>query len=202
MPSAGVFGQCYCGVSLPTVNPALRFTVSSIFGAGRGGKNAGTRMCRAVACLRCRVFLKMGVSFLRGCGLTAALADGYYVSAGWRRKYSRGKMGVPSGKGKRRFLSCSTLLVVVRKGSRRGVQKSRGDTSIEQDRGEGDEREGCRGPAGRPERQTDKKIIYVVCNSGNRPLTSRGTSSTERPSETAPMWDPVFNLPIRVGVHI
>lgn len=132
-------------------------------GAGRGGKNAGTRMCRAVACLRCRVFLKMGVSFLRGCGLTA-LADGYYVSAGWRRKYSRGKMGVPSGKEERRILSCSTLLVVrkILEGRRRTQKQGRYIHRTGQ--GQGQRTEGMQ-RAGRPagDGQTDKNAnLYRV----------------------------------------
>lgn len=131
-------------------------------GRGEEGKNAGTRMCRAVAWLRCRVFLKMGVSFLRGCGLTA-LADGYYyVSAAWRRKYSRRKMVCHRGKRK------EEVCQVVRRCSwserfSKGVHKNRGDTSIEQDRGKATNGRDAEGrPAGR--RRTDgQEGKFVSC---------------------------------------
>lgn len=110
-------------------------------------------------------FLKMGVSFLRSCGLTA-LADGYYyVSAAWRRKYSRGKMGVPSGKEGRRILSCSTLLVVrkILEGRRRRTQKQ-GRYIHRTGQGQGRRTEGMQ-RAGRPagDGQTDNKAnLYCV----------------------------------------
>jgi len=111
----------------------------------------------------------MGVSFRRGCGLTA-LADGYYVSAAWRRKLSRGKetrFGMVCHRAK------EFVLFDVAHGPKRfskGVQKNRGDPSIEQDRGRGDDRNQCRGPAGRPDRRTRRQIC-VVCNNGNAPIS-------------------------------